>query len=323
MDKIVVDQAGSPDGGAGRLRSELVSYVRTNYRSNYEVIGLHTYLTPGWLVERERLAFRASRKIALNNASFFLPDGHKTVLLQNVIHFSSADERNAIGYHKPSARIRAQIPIIRAGARFADRIVVPSSEMHRRVLEVMPSIKGRIDVRFLPLTKPAWAGAKPDERPIILLPQAPQPYKPLDFHIGRLVKALKVANLEATIVCTSTPEELPQSTSIPNVKLIGRLSHEELDRWYGRAQAVYFPTTFESFGYPVAEARAGGRWLIGQDTLQNREIAGNSLLGFDVADLDSLAAAVSRIGDPQPQPQPEPFSPVRFFDDVIFGNSIA
>lgn len=323
MDKIVVDQAGSPDGGAGRLRSELVSYVRTNPRSDCEVIGLHTYLTPGWLVEREKLAFHASRKVALNNASFFLPNGYKTVLLQNVIHFSSTDERHAIGYRKPSARIRAQIPIIRAGARFADRIIVPSSEMRRRVLEVMPSTRGRIDVRFLPLTRPAWAGAKPDGCPIILLPQAPQPYKPLDFHIGRLVEALKVANLAATIVCTSTPEELPHSATIPNVKLVGRLSHRELDTWYGRAQAVYFPTTYESFGYPVAEARAGGRWLIGQNTEQNREIAGNSLLGFDVANLDSLAESVSRIGDPQPQPHPEPFDPVRFFDDVIFGNSIA
>lgn len=322
MVRIVVDQAGSPHGGAGRFRRELVEYAGLNDDARFEIIGLHTYLTPGWLGERELRAVGARKKIALNNASFLGPGGEKTVVLQNVIHFSDHQEQRSIGY-SPSRRMRLQIPIIRAGALRADRLIVPTGEMLKRVAQILPSTRNRIEVKALPLSTPRWKGAQPPKNPIILMPQTPQRYKPLEFHVQRLHDAIELIGEDITIVCTCSSEELPKVAKLPRVTCIGRQTHEQMDMWYGRAQAVYFPTTYESFGYPVAEARAGGRWLIGQNTEQNREIAGNSLLGFDVANLDSLAEAVLRIGDPQPQPHPEPFDPVRFFDDVIFGNSIA
>ncbi|MDO5728664.1 MAG: glycosyltransferase [Actinomycetaceae bacterium] len=320
MVRIVVDQAGSPHGGAGRFRRELVDYTQRAHESLFQVIGLHTFLTPQWLAEREVRAAGASQKIALNNASFVAPGGEKTVVLQNVIHFSNRAEQKSIGY-SPSLRMRLQVPIIRAGALRADRIIVPTTEMLKRVSRALPSTQNRIEVKALPLSPPAWIGTEPKEETVILLPQTPQRYKPLAFHVQRLHDAIELVGKDATIICTCNPEELPKVALLPRVTCIGRQTHEQMDAWYGRAQAVYFPTTYESFGYPVAEARAGGRWLLGQDTEQNREIAGRALLGYDVTDIESLAEAVSQIGDPQPQPEPEPFDPERFFNDVIFGNS--
>ena len=316
MKPIYVDQAGSISGGAGRLRHELLLYLTKSGRSDVEVIGLHTRLTPQWLAKRELEARGARRKIALNNASFMVPGGHKTVLLQNVIHFSTEAERRSIGYHA-SRRIKAQIPIIQAGAKVADRIIVPTDAMGERVVAVNPSLAPKIEVRMLPLSAPSWSGSQPQDDPIILLPQVPQPYKPLDWHVAHLAEALERGRLQARIVCTCDPAELPRSNAHPMVECIGTLAHGELESWYQRAQAIYFPTTFESFGYPIAQARAGGRWGIAQDTKQNQQIAAQSLAGYDATDLDSLIAAANQALQGTPAPQPEPFSPAEFFSGII------
>ena len=67
-------------------------------------------------------------------------------------------------------------------------------------------------------------------------------------------------------------------------------------RLCGRARAVYFPGGLESFGYPLAEARAGGRPVIARDTTQNQEIAGAALCGYTPGDPASLELAVINSG---------------------------
>lgn len=316
MKSIYVDQAGSVTGGAGRLRHELLSYLSKNDCPEVEVIGLHTRLTPKWLAQRELKASRAQRKIALNNASFMLPGGHKTVLLQNVIHFSTEAERLKIGYRAPK-RIKAQIPVIRAGAKKADRIIVPTESMRERVERIQPGLAPKIEVRMLPLSVPEWTHTQPDVQPLILMPQVPQPYKPLDLHVSRIVAALECSGIDAKLVCTCRAVDLPRSGKHPLVICLGLLGHGELETWYRRARAVYFPTTFEAFGYPIAQARAGGRWVIAQDTDQNRQIAGANLSGYNADDLDTLMAAVNHAMVTTPPPDPAPFDPQTFFEAIF------
>ena len=78
----------------------------------------------------------------------------------------------------------------------------------------------------------------------------------------------------------------------PRVDLLAGAAREESAALVGRARAVYFPGGLESFGYPLAEARAGGRPVIARDTAQNREIAGPALCGYTPGDPASLELAV-------------------------------
>jgi glycosyltransferase involved in cell wall biosynthesis len=85
----------------------------------------------------------------------------------------------------------------------------------------------------------------------------------------------------------------------------------------GRARAVYFPSGLESFGYPLAEARAAGRPVIARDTAQNREIAGPALCGYSPGDPTSLELAVKTALTAQVSPDPAPFDPDTYFDWLL------
>ena len=44
----------------------------------------------------------------------------------------------------------------------------------------------------------------------------------------------------------------------PRIEFLGRIDQRQLAGVRARSTAIYFPTGLESFGYPLAEARAGG-----------------------------------------------------------------
>ena len=103
----------------------------------------------------------------------------------------------------------------------------------------------------------------------------------------------------------------------PQVEFIGRLPYGELRDMQARSRAIYFPTGLESFGYPLAEARANGRPVIARDTAQNREIAGPALCGYTPGDPDSLRRAVEAALTADVAPDPGPFDPDQYFDWLL------
>ncbi len=80
-----------------------------------------------------------------------------------------------------------------------------------------------------------------------------------------------------------------------SVQLIGWIPREDLYRWYGRARAFMYPSTFEGFGLPVLEAMAAGVPVACSDIPPLREVAGDAALFFDPLDEDSIVAALDRI----------------------------
>ena len=84
-----------------------------------------------------------------------------------------------------------------------------------------------------------------------------------------------------------------------------------------RCRAVYFPTSLEAFGFPLAEARAQGRPVIAAGTAQNREIAGHALCGYSPGDRDSLRHAINTALAGQAAPDPGPFDPDAYFDWML------
>lgn len=80
---------------------------------------------------------------------------------------------------------------------------------------------------------------------------------------------------------------------------VPQLPHGELVHLYHGAQLMLFPSRFESFGLPAAEALAAGVPLIVSDDSALPEITGDAAVKVPVDDAAALAAAILRLtGDP-------------------------
>jgi glycosyltransferase involved in cell wall biosynthesis len=73
---------------------------------------------------------------------------------------------------------------------------------------------------------------------------------------------------------------------------------ELLEALYNCATALLFPSTFEGFGWPIAEAQACGCPVICTDREPMTEVAGNAGLTHDVEDEAGFAADLLRLTDP-------------------------
>ena len=73
---------------------------------------------------------------------------------------------------------------------------------------------------------------------------------------------------------------------------------ELLEALYNRAHALLFPSRFEGFGWPIAEAQACGCPVLCRDAAPMSEVAGGAALLRDVADEDGFANDLLRLRDP-------------------------
>ena len=318
MAAVVVDAAGARMGGAARYLGELQCYLERSRRGDVLVIGVGRGVGPSWLVRREAGGgvLGARRRVALNNVGFCGPGGERWTLLGNALHFLSADEEAELA---PGllARVRRQAAIVRLAARRSDVLVVPSTAMAGRVIRAMPGLSGRVVVRPHPVS--ACPAPVPAAEPAIACPVLFAPYKHIPERLGDLLAALDACgDPEVRVWVTAEGAEVPADLAAsPRVDLLGRRGPGESSALVGRARAVYFPSGLESFGYPLAEARAAGRPVIARDTAQNREIAGPALCGYTPGDPASLELAVKTALMTTVSPDPAPFDPDAYFNWLL------
>ena len=81
----------------------------------------------------------------------------------------------------------------------------------------------------------------------------------------------------------------------PFVKFAGFVEDQELATLYRRATALVFPSRYEGFGLPVAEAMSSGGRVICADASSLPEVAGDAALYFAWNDADALAEQMSRL----------------------------
>ena len=72
----------------------------------------------------------------------------------------------------------------------------------------------------------------------------------------------------------------------------GFIPGAQLPHWYRAAAAFVYPSLFEGFGLPVAEAMACGTPVICSDAASLLEVAGDAALIFAAADTDGLVRAL-------------------------------
>lgn len=305
---VVVDAAGGDVGGAARWREELDAYL-TDRPHQVSVIGRTARVTLPWLARREQLARGAAVAVAPNNVSFTMSGHERRVLARNALHFVHPDELPQL-WRMPRSFL-AQVPIVRRALRRADVVVAPCSAMAERIAHHVPAVAGRIVVRHHPVTP--VGGREPAAEPFVLVPVRPSPYRDLAGQLRALLAAQDRVGAEAGLRVTADAADLPPDVAgHPRVEAIGVVPHRRMAVLWRRAAAAFFPSSLESFGYPLAEARAYGLRIVAPDNAQAREIAGPALAAYRPGDAASLADAVARAAEPVPA-EPEAFDRDRYF----------
>jgi hypothetical protein len=309
---VTVDIAGAQMGGAARYAAELRGYLARTGRTDVQVIGATRRVDPGWLVRREIARPNTARRVAVNNVSFVTPGGPRWTLLRNALHFLTAAEASQLD-RALVASVRREAAVVRLSALRADVLVVPSTAMGQRVARILPRVSDRVMVRPHPVSADSVPRLPRD--PAILCPVLLAPYKRMDERLTELLAAIECCgDSSVRLRVTARPADLPASlTSDARLEFVGPADQQDLRQAWARSRAIYFPTGLESFGYPLAEARASGRPVIARDTPQNREIAGPALCGFTPGDPDSLRHATELALTMAVAPDPAPFEPDAYF----------
>ena len=111
-----------------------------------------------------------------------------------------------------------------------------------------------------------------------------------DLHLY-IVGDLSTGNFKAM------PQLLEICESHPNIRLLGRVSDENLIRYYSNALAFVFPSFYEGFGIPVLEAQACGCPVLSSSSSSLPEVLGDSALFCDPNNVKEFTNAIKQIVD--------------------------
>jgi glycosyltransferase involved in cell wall biosynthesis len=92
--------------------------------------------------------------------------------------------------------------------------------------------------------------------------------------------------IEAAVKCSEFRE---------SIHLVGFVEEADLPLWYASAEALVFPSLFEGFGLPVAEAMACGTNVLCSDRASLPEVGGAAAIYFSPESVDSIVAAMRKL----------------------------
>nr|MDT0663963.1 glycosyltransferase [Micromonospora sp. DSM 115978] len=126
------------------------------------------------------------------------------------------------------------------------------------------------------------------------------------------------ADLEVAVTATRSEAAAAGLTEARRLRFVGRLSPVQLAEYQAACAVTVCPTRFESFGYPLAEARLAGQPVVALDLAHAREVAGPVLHAYRDGDVDGAADAVlaSLKADCRPE-QANPFDPDSYFEWLL------
>ena len=195
----------------------------------------------------------------------------------------------------------------------ADRIVAVSNNTRDDVLgyfrverEKVRVVYNGVEDRFRrPLAEDelrAALDAAGVERPYLLFVGNPKPHKNLDRVIEAYARARSRAGFEAPLVCVGARpgsdfklERRARQLGVGDrLRLLGHVDGQVLPALYQGASLFLYPTLYEGFGLPVAEAMASGVPVVTSNTSSLKEIARGCAELVNPLDVAEIAAAIER-----------------------------
>ncbi len=210
-----------------------------------------------------------------------------------------------------AAQLYARVMIRRALKR-ADRIVTVSYNSKRDLVDYFGIAPSRIDVIYNGVASRFRPDVPPEERervaaryglprPYLLFLGGEKPHKNVRNVLRAFAEALRARPLPHALVLAG-----PMPTNRSRVEALisaldldarvfrpGIVPEEDLPGLFAGADAFLYPTLYEGFGLPVAEAMACGTPVLTSSTSALQEIAGGYAYLVDPMDVDAIARGIT------------------------------
>ncbi len=210
--------------------------------------------------------------------------------------------------HTP-ANIRADESLVQNVISLADGLIAISENSRQDAVRLLKLNPDRIAVIYPGVADVYFdARATPAERPYVLYVGAIEPRKNVDT----LLDAWGALNLRRDVDLViagasgwSSEKTMARLASRPaGVRYLGYVPEDELPGLTAGATAFVYPSLYEGFGLPVAQAMAAAVPIITSNVSSLPEIAGDGALLVDPRSADELRSALEKLlGSPSLQQQ--------------------
>lgn len=230
-----------------------------------------------------------------------VPLGHlgRQVVLAHQPHLTSPRiNPNASG----SFNSRMLRQLFRRNLRHADHLVVQTGVVEEELLASYPELEGRVAV--IPQPPPIWFRrrlmAEGRGRPVggplrLFYPAAGYPHKNHRL-LARMAAVGPPPASFGEMVITLRPEETSGlDLGFPWLRNVGRLDPDACLAAYGEVDALFFPSTAESYGLPLVEAMVLGLPIVAADLPYARWLCEDQALLFDPFDPHAAWLAIAEL----------------------------
>jgi glycosyltransferase involved in cell wall biosynthesis len=182
--------------------------------------------------------------------------------------------------------------VARSMFKRAKAVVCVSAAEERQLLEMYPSVAGRTTVIYNSVDVRSLIDAEPMKttHPLILTAGRLWSYKGID----RLIEGVELLTTPVRLVIAGDgPERGPieelAKRARQDVRVLGRISDDELRSWQQAADLVVSLSMHEAFGILLLEGAAAGARLLASDIPAHREVG--ALIGSGIGYIDPKADA--------------------------------
>lgn len=208
-------------------------------------------------------------------------------------------------------RVAARLAL-HAGARYARRIITVSESSRRDIVELIPRLKGRVEVvpsgvssafRRIGPGEPADCARMQALRPFLLCVGNRYAHKNQVAAVETLAR-LRREGTDIRLVMAGRPDAVCWPRIARHAEAIGvgdavvdlgEVTETELRCLYTHCTAFIFPSLYEGFGFPVLEAMACGAPVIASDRSSLPEVMGDAGFPVDPHDTTAMAVIVRRL----------------------------
>jgi glycosyltransferase involved in cell wall biosynthesis len=201
--------------------------------------------------------------------------------------------------HTPG-NVRAEASFAENVLRRADRLIAVSENTRADAVRVLGLDPERIETIYSGIPEVYFdAQPRPTKRPYVLSLGTIEPRKNIDTLLDAWQSFRLRHDFDLAIAGASgwaSEKTLARLTSgLPGVRYLGYVAEDELPGLTAGATAFIYPSLYEGFGFPVAQAMAAGVPVITSNTSCLPEIAGDGALLVDPRSPAEIESALEKL----------------------------